>query len=716
MDSAVTSMATRRIDLYNEDQYIQEEFRKNFIENFDGNIVIYGTGMHTKKLLENEADAKIAGLMDASKTGEVIYGKKVLSYDEVAQIAETEPTYIVIIARNAVINVIYRRIQEFVSLYEIPVYTVNGKQLTASSADNPSKECFQQKEAELQALIDEAEVVSFDIFDTLLCRCVMRPADIFVHMDHQLGRERYIFSKERTKAESELTQNSNYNIYDIYEKFKENTGESDEKVNSLLQLEIDTEKKFIRRRERMCEILRQTADKGKKVYLISDMYFSADILKEILSGIDITEYDGLYVSTDWKSSKTENLFAAVRQDAELFDKKWLHIGDNFFSDICAPQRIGIKTFQVYSTTEMLEQSIYSNILEYNRSIEENIVIAYFASIAFNNPFSGFSENGRLQINEAQVMTLLIIAPVLMKYVIWLVKGVRQNNSDLIIFPSRDGFIIKHIYDELCSEYPEWKLPESIYLYTSRRAALIAAAENERDIDRIIKLPASGSFSERIKKRFDIGLSNEYEEIPQSLKAELLRICSREREAYKNYLKGVDFFEREKIAFIDFVAMGTVQDALQRITDKEIYGYYFLRRSPDSLYTVNLKCESMYPVSGDFQTEANIYKFYYFLENILSSYEPTFKRIEPDGTKEFYEELRSKAEIEQLRDIHQAVITYCKDMFALFPDILSMDADIKLYDKLLGFFDRDYTDINPDILNNIINYDELLGKKVTELNR
>ena len=46
----------------------------------------------------------------------------------------------------------------------------------------------------------------------------------------------------------------------------------------------------------------------------------------------------------------------------------------------------------------------------------------------------------------------------------------------------------------------------------------------------------------------------------------------------------------------------------------------------------------------------------------------------------------------------------------------MNACITLYDKLLGFFDRYYMDIDANILNKLVNYDELLGKTVTELNR
>ena len=165
-----------------EDQYIQERFCQNFIETDCQNIVIYGTGIHTKRLLENIKTNRIVGLMDAAKTGAVIYGKRVLSDQETAVIPGA---VIVIIARSSVIHVIYRRIQEFVTKNGIPVYDINGRRLVPEDIDVRARECFRLKEKELVQLIDAAKVVTFDIFDTLLCRTVLRPVDVFRLMDEK---------------------------------------------------------------------------------------------------------------------------------------------------------------------------------------------------------------------------------------------------------------------------------------------------------------------------------------------------------------------------------------------------------------------------------------------------------------------------------------------------------------------------------------------------
>lgn len=181
-----------------EDQYIQEQFINNFINKCDNPIVIYGTGIHTEKLLANIKTERVIGLMDAKHTGEIMFGKKVLDYDEVALISNV---IIVIIARNAVINVIYRRIEAFVKKHKISVYDINGAELLAHSFSEVEKDCFCIKENELIKCIDDVEVVSFDIFDTLLCRSVMRPSDVFDLIDCETIKKQYTFSIERKRAE-----------------------------------------------------------------------------------------------------------------------------------------------------------------------------------------------------------------------------------------------------------------------------------------------------------------------------------------------------------------------------------------------------------------------------------------------------------------------------------------------------------------------------------
>lgn len=700
-----------------EDRYIYEQFNNNFLKHRDGSIVIYGTGIHTKRLLENIPAQRIAGLMDIAKTGQNIFGKRVLSYEEVAALRDA---CIVIVARNAVIHVIYRRIETFTAQHGIPVFDINGKRLCLKEIDSREKECFMQKEQKLLDKISQADVVSFDIFDTLLCRRVMYPADVFLLMDGMLTDRSYRFSEERRKAETELPEESNYTIYDIYRIFRKNTGETESETNRILRLEIESEKRVARRREKMCRILEWSLHQEKTVYLISDMYLDGRILEEILKHHGITGYKKLYVSSDYKSSKQEKLFEIIWEQERLKGMKWLHVGDSLFADVYAPKQYGIDTFQIYAVAELLGQGIYSTVIEKSRSLEERMVAGAFASSAYNDPFGNFYRNGKLVVSDAGMAAELLVAPLVWKYITALMTKTRKCKDAQILFPSRDGYLLKKIYDRIAGSGKYEGIPESKYIYTSRRAALVAAAKDTDDIDFILGLSDEKKRGVRwkISRRFGVEVLKDYEsedDIPLRIKEELLDVCREERKNYVEYLKRVGVFDKKSI-LVDLVAVGTVQDALQRITGSRIYGYYLLRRRPDSHYTRNLCCASLYPTSGDFEPGANVYKYYYFLEAILTSFEPTFMSIGDEGRKNFFDEKRTDSALHQVRKMQDAVFNYCMEIFDLCPDMYAMTAPLDLYEEILGFFDGSLMDIEPSILHNLVNHDELLGKTVTDLNR
>lgn len=699
--------------MYIEDQYIQEQFRKNFLDGSARSIIIYGTGIHTEKLLQNISDQRIAGLMDVRRTGETLWGKRVLSYEEAAKVSNA---CIVIIARNAVIHVIYQRIEGFVKKHAIPVFDINGNLLTREQITQEKRACFSLDKKEFERRMAEADVISFDIFDTLLCRRVMRPADVFRLMDTDLQTEVCGFSDLRIKAEGSL-EGKHPTIYEIYERFLKYTSEIKDTVKDFARREIEIEKKVLQRRESMCQLLGHAVKLGKKVILISDMYFTKEIMEEILSHFHIAGYDRLYISCEHRCSKTEGLFDAVRQREDI-KGSWLHIGDNAFADILVPEKIGIRTCQVYSTMEMLEQSIYAHIVELNRTLEENVGIASFAAEAFNDPFGSYAGNGKLSIGDERKLAMLVIAPVIFKYMVWLVQKLIDDSVELVLFPSRDGFLLKKIYDDIRENYGGGRLPESVYFYTSRRAALVAAAKDKEEIRFIAELDAPLSLEERIRKRFGVKIEEKFtsDEVPEHVYKELLERSQWERETYLRYIKSCGYFDKERVALVDFVSIGTVHEALQRLTEKEIKGYYFLRRMPDTKQRGELDCSALYGMFGDFQMDANLYRFYYFMEAVLSSDEPSFQYIKKDGTPCFYKECRSLESIRTLENMHDAICQYCKKQVAINPHIGDMRSSVDLYDTLLGFFSSNYSEIPETLLKDLINVDEFLEKKVADINR
>ena len=111
------------------------------------------------------------------------------------------------------------------------------------------------KEA-LLARIDENEVISFDIFDTLLCRKVLTAEDVFDLVSERALREGMKlrnFREMRQKAQ-EILGLTNPDIYGIYASFQQLTGVEDPVRDRLIQLEFETELEVLIARKEMIEV------------------------------------------------------------------------------------------------------------------------------------------------------------------------------------------------------------------------------------------------------------------------------------------------------------------------------------------------------------------------------------------------------------------------------------------------------------------------------
>ena len=138
-------------------------FRKCLEGRKQEKLVIYGTGMNAEAVVRHCPDYRIEGLMDAAKTGEVLWGMRVLSCEETVRAGVG---CVVVVARPAVHTIIYKRIKKWSEENGITVCDIYGNNL----ADKERQEVqdfpyFHVSCKQLLKEIDAHEIISFDIFD-----------------------------------------------------------------------------------------------------------------------------------------------------------------------------------------------------------------------------------------------------------------------------------------------------------------------------------------------------------------------------------------------------------------------------------------------------------------------------------------------------------------------------------------------------------------------
>ena len=135
--------------------------------------------------------------------------------------------------------------------------------------------------------LNQYQVITFDCFDTLLWRNVDKPMDVFFTMAKKPMFQQLNFTADcRIKCE-EIARRRKFvekgkrevGYRDIYLTF--NSALSDDQIEALYEEELSSEIEHCYAFQPMVDILKQSINLNKKVFIVSDTYLSKKGLKKI---------------------------------------------------------------------------------------------------------------------------------------------------------------------------------------------------------------------------------------------------------------------------------------------------------------------------------------------------------------------------------------------------------------------------------------------------
>ncbi|WP_312518717.1 hypothetical protein [Anaerospora sp.] len=655
----------------NERQYIIDTFKNKFADCVNKKIVLYGISNNTKHILDSFSDFQFLGVMDGYKTGESIYGKRILSNEEVL---ELKTDIIIIIARANSTKIICKRIAKFCKSHKIELFDLNGVNLLKNNDETVKNHpYFSVDEKLLREEILKHDIISFDIFDTLVMRKVLYPHDIFELVSRNMQSEfKDDFVKQRIDAERDLSVDTIPTLCEIYARIQENTGISTELSDQLMQNEIDTDKSVLVPRKKMTDIFNFAITSEKKVYLISDMYLPRNLLEEILENLGIVGYQDVFISCEYRTSKSQNLYKVFKE--KIQGQSYLHIGDNLDIDGTYAQINGIDSFHIYSAGDMLEISAYKNVLGQAETLDERILTGMFLAKVFNDPFALYKSEGRMTINNAYDMGYLFIAPLITAFMVWLVQKVKMG-YDKILFSARDGYIFNKLYDSIGEpEKRSLNLPQNIYFLISRMSAISASIFCEEDILYASQIAFDDSPEKLLKKRFLLEdreilpyQKEKYETLQQyvlSHKKEILSKSMLLRKQYFKYINTLNLKENDRLAFFDFVSSATCQMCLINIVSQKISGLYFIHFFEEYHKKTALTVESFLESGYMYGLQSYLFTNYLFMESIIVSSKPTLSHFDQKGNPIYLEESRTDKQLVYISEVQQAIMNYFKEYMVL----------------------------------------------------
>lgn len=329
---------------------------------------------------------------------------------------------------------------------------------------------------EYKQIIDNVEVVSFDIFDTLLTRNTVEPKDVFIVAREMFNQEsQYVymddFMNNRIEAEKQArikhSDLADITLNQIYECFGEMYSYSKEYCSELMRYELLAEEKLLRIDPSVMEIYRYALLIKKAIVIVSDMYLPKKYIEKILNDFSIT-YDYLLLSSEDGVAKFSG--SSYAQLIKLYEgKRIVHIGDNIGSDVSWPEKFNIRTIHIRRNVEEALQEQEEKLREIYggnryRFTEDKDYISIL-DVQFNI-ISGMAVHYAIQpsVTNEQAFGYAIFGPVLLGFIQWIHQLSLQNNNDHIYFLARDGAIMQDAYQA----YYDKQAIENTYTIGSRR--------------------------------------------------------------------------------------------------------------------------------------------------------------------------------------------------------------------------------------------------------
>lgn len=336
----------------------------------------------------------------------------------------------------------------------IPVSILEQRKLLSESENSRRDD-----EYRLMKKLVGYDVISFDIFDTILLRPFSEPDSIFVLLQKEnniLNFERIridaakkVYDRNRVCGIKEIT------IKEIYDEIETETGipcETGIDREEKSEFELCYTNEYIKR------VMDLLIEQGKTIILTSDMYLSQKFIEKLLQKNNIKGFEKIYLSSTYGYGKKEGLFKQIKNDYK--GKSIIHVGDDKIKDFESPKAEQIDAYLYRSVNWVGKDKRTKDMGKLVGSAYRGIVNSHLLSGGKNYtlPYEYGFINGGIYI---------------FGFVNWISKLVEEKGIDKVLFVARDGYILNKVYQEILDR------DNSSYVYWSRLAGLRISAKIDK---------------------------------------------------------------------------------------------------------------------------------------------------------------------------------------------------------------------------------------------
>lgn len=551
----------------------------------------------------------------------------------------------------------------------------------------------------------EAQLVSLDVFDTLVVRPFLSPAASRAHLAwrvrRQWGINDFLQLREDAEAAQRSTLGRDPTLTEIYLQLARRLNNPNIDANTLMQAELDHERQQLRPRSGVLNALSQLG--GKKHIALSDMYLDSNNLKSVLPPTVATVAPQWLVSCETglrKDSLASWEILAERLGVQR--SQWLHIGDNEHADVQVPQLAKLLTpVHVLRPSALLDvipalrplRHPQSSRAAWPEQLWRGLLANRFANIVDTMPRRLIA---RPQLDSSDV-GYIVLGPLLLDFLISLVRVAQQHGVENVLFLSREGYLLQQAFNRLKDVHPAARMLDTRYLLASRRATALPAMFSANDVGLLLEGTFNGKLRQLLQTRAgeealaavdekllerDVFLPEMAAEVAAWLQPaipSLLALALRDRNAYREYLSPSVATRPSMV--VDLGYAGTIQRNLARLQEQPLGGFYLaLRARARQLEGEIGWAEARYFDGRNQEDETNspILANDLLLEALLGAPSGQFNGFTPqvEGAPEprFGPIELSAAGLEALDQVHQGALAFIDDVCAMIGEDV---ADIEL---------------------------------------
>lgn len=338
----------------------------------------------------------------------------------------------------------------------------------------------------LDHLLDNVDVLTLDVFDTILARRAVEPTDVFHWLETAEGWDG--FAKARVAAEAKARaqyreRGSEVSLEEIYDLLRESFIVPENAISK----ELEAETRFLYPNAAIIGLISRARLAGRRVIAISDIYLSSEQVDGFLRAAGVM-VDKVYTSSDHREvdlgKYNGQLFSYVLEAENVQADRVLHVGDNLVSDIANGKAVGISAIETQQLHRLHSKS------DINAAALRPLAQTTAGSIILGQ-YTQWLAQSNAQHSMIEAFGYAYGGPLLVGFVQYLVAQAKAEGINRLLLLERDGMIIASAFKAMGITEIDYRMVPA-----SRRMAVFPALDGN-NLDRLNTLfDSNGPMTER----------------------------------------------------------------------------------------------------------------------------------------------------------------------------------------------------------------------------